>query len=185
MRSPKVLLLSAILSSVIFFVVTSFVTEENIEKENFSIEKARNEIGKELQGKVEYKTQAPPCIELHNSLEKYTAEYKIPTKIAYRIAFSETRYQGPLHWNYDHQKTSSAGALGPMQVMYSTAKSMFPNETFTPTELKNDIDFNVHCSMKLLRKLMDRYGNWKIVLGAYSTGRPCINGYSEKICNNL
>jgi hypothetical protein len=123
----------------------------------------------------------PPCIELHNCLEKYSEEYGIPKNIAYGVAFSETRYKGPTHWDYSHDKSSGAGALGPMQIMYSTAKGLFPDKTFSREHLKTDIDFNVHCSMKLLRKLYNKYSNWKIVLGAYNTGTPCINGYAHKV----
>jgi soluble lytic murein transglycosylase-like protein len=123
----------------------------------------------------------PPCIELHNCIEKYSEEYKIPKNIAYGVAFSETRYEGPTHWNYSHEKSSGAGALGPMQVMYSTAKGLFPDKIFSRAELMSDIDFNVHCSMKLLKKLFDKYSSWKVALGAYNTGTPCINGYAEKV----
>ena len=31
--------------------------------------------------------------------------------------------------------------------------------------------------------LYDKYGNWKIVFGCYNTGRPCVNGYAEKVYN--
>jgi soluble lytic murein transglycosylase-like protein len=50
-------------------------------------------------------------------------------------------------------------------------------------DLISDIDLNVETSMKLLRKLHDKYGNWKIVFGCYNTGTPCVNGYAEKVFN--
>jgi hypothetical protein len=37
--------------------------------------------------------------------------------------------------------------------------------------------------MKLLRKLYDKYKNWKIVFGCYNTGRPCVNDYAERVYN--
>ena len=127
--------------------------------------------------------QSPPCVELYNTIDKYSDEYGIPKNIAFGIAFSETRYSGPLQWEYNHNRQSSAGALGPMQVMYTTAQGLFPGKKFTKNDLSTDIDFNVHCSMKLMRKLYDKYGNWKIALGTYNTGRPCVNGYAEKVYN--
>jgi soluble lytic murein transglycosylase-like protein len=127
--------------------------------------------------------KSPPCVELYNCIEKYSEEYQVPRNIAFGVAFSETRYKGPMDWGYDHDKTSGAGALGPMQVMYPTAKGLFPEKEFSREELKSDIDFNVHCSMKLLRKLYNKYNNWKLVLGAYNTGTPCVNGYAEKVYN--
>jgi soluble lytic murein transglycosylase-like protein len=126
---------------------------------------------------------SPPSIELFQAIEKHAETYKIPRRYAYGIAYSETRYEGPFDWSYKPDLTSSAGAVGPMQVMYSTAKGLFPEKTFNVEHLRKDIDFNVECSMKLLRKLHDKYGDWKIVFGCYNTGRPIVNGYAEKVFN--
>ena len=46
-----------------------------------------------------------------------------------------------------------------------------------------DIDFNVECSLKLLRQLYDRYGDWKLVFGAYNTGKPIVNEYAINVYN--
>lgn len=127
--------------------------------------------------------ESPPCVKLYQAIEKYSAEYEVPENIAFGVAFSETRYRGPFDWSYNHGKTSGAGALGPMQVMYSTAKGLFPDEIFSREKLMTDIDFNVHCSMKLLRKLYNKYSDWKTCLGAYNTGTPCVNGYAVKVYN--
>ena len=42
-------------------------------------------------------------------------------RYAYGIAYAETRYKGPFHWNYNPAQTSCVGAEGPMQIMLSTA----------------------------------------------------------------
>ena len=128
-------------------------------------------------------SSSPPSIELFQAIEKHAETYSIPRRYAYGIAYSETRYEGPFDWTYKPDLTSSAGAVGPMQVMYSTAKGLFPEKTFNVEHLRTDIDFNVECSMKLLRKLHDKYGDWKIVFGCYNTGRPIVNGYAEKVFN--
>ena len=125
----------------------------------------------------------PPCIELNSAIDKYAEVYKIPKRFAYAIAYSETRYGGPFDWGYDHRQTSPLGALGPMQVMYSTAKLLFPNKQFTEKYLKDNIDFNVECSLKLLSVLFVKYNNWKVVFGAYNTGKPIINQYAENVYN--
>jgi len=125
----------------------------------------------------------PPCKHLFKAIRKYSTKYNIPKEYAYGIAWNETRYKGPFHWDYDHRLSSSAGAVGPMQVMYSTAKLMFPKKHFNTEFLKSDIDFNVECSMKLLRVLHDKYKNWKIVFGAYNTGKPMINDYALRVFN--
>lgn len=126
-------------------------------------------------------TNSLPCVQMFYSIEKYSEKYRIPKNFAYGIAYEETRYGGPFQWTYDHAQTSSAGAVGPMQVMYTTAQMMFPNRKFSKEKLRTDIDFNVECSMKLLRHLHDRYGNWKLVFGAYNTGRPLVNQYAENV----
>jgi len=50
-------------------------------------------------------------------------------------------------------------------------------------KLKGDIAYNVMTSMKLLRTLYDKYGDWKTVFGAYNTGRPMVNQYALDVYN--
>jgi len=124
----------------------------------------------------------PIAVRMFSSIEKYAAKYDIPLRYALGIAYTETRYEGPFHWRYNPKQKSSAGALGPMQIMPSTA-NMIWGRSISRDELISNIDLNVETSMKLLRKLYDKYGNWKIVFGCYNTGRPCVNGYAEKVFN--
>jgi hypothetical protein len=124
---------------------------------------------------------SPTSLTLHELIEKYSDIYSIPKYIAYNIAFLETRYQGPFHWSYNPSRTSPVGAVGPMQIMPATAKLI--NKTSVPVnKLRNDIDLNIEISMKLLRRLYNKYPNWAIVCGCYNTGRPIINGYA-KFCS--
>ena len=99
------------------------------------------------------------------------------------IAFAETRYKGPFHWRYNHAQTSCVGAEGPMQIMLSTAHGN-NKDNVSRERLRTDIEYNVRTSMKLLRKLHNIYGNWKLVFGCYNTGRPCVNGYAENVYNH-
>ena len=41
------------------------------------------------------------CIQMFESIEKWSDFYNIPKSYAYGIAYEETRYEGPLHWNYN------------------------------------------------------------------------------------
>jgi soluble lytic murein transglycosylase-like protein len=122
----------------------------------------------------------PPCIQMYNFIEKYSRMYNIPRKYAYGIAYKETTYLGPDHTNYNPYRVSSAGAVGPMQVMPATAE-MVNGKRPTHEKLKNDIEYNVRTSMKLLRQLKDRHKNWKLAFGAYNTGRPVINEYAKDV----
>ncbi len=123
----------------------------------------------------------PACIQMYFSIEKFADKYNIPKRFAYGIAFAETRYAGPFDWDYKHTQESFAGAIGPMQIMPSTARMMWPDSSISNKKLMHDIQFNVETSMKLLRILHNKYGDWKIVFGCYNTGRPCVNGYAEKV----
>jgi soluble lytic murein transglycosylase-like protein len=126
---------------------------------------------------------SPPCLQMYYLIDKYAEQYDIPRKYAYGIAYCETRYTNPFQWNYNHKQTSYAGAVGPMQVMMPTARMMWPKRKFTKADLKDNIQFNVETSMKLLRYLHNRYGNWKLVFGAYNTGRPMVNQYALNVYN--
>jgi len=120
---------------------------------------------------------------MYESIERYSEKYRIPKRFAYGIAYKETGYGGPFDWDYDHRRTSPVGALGPMQIMPGTAKMMWKGEKISGNKLKNDIDFNVQTSMKLLRHLYDKYKDWKIVFGCYNTGHPLVNQYAIDVYN--
>jgi soluble lytic murein transglycosylase-like protein len=119
----------------------------------------------------------PAALQMFNAIEKYATEFDIPKHIMFNIAFKESRYMGPLHIEYMGNLGSTAGALGPMQIMVGTANSMRKTKV-SPHKLKNDIDFNVQTSAMLLRYLFDKYNDWKLVCGAYNTGRPLVNAYA-------
>jgi soluble lytic murein transglycosylase-like protein len=126
---------------------------------------------------------SPKSLKMYYYLDKYSDEYNIPKHIAYNISYMETRYKGPYHWEYMSGLSSSQGALGPMQIMIGTARSI-NKESVPSSKLKNDIGYNVETSMKLLQKLYNKYKNWEIVCGAYNTGKPVINSYARFCANH-
>jgi soluble lytic murein transglycosylase-like protein len=67
-----------------------------------------------------------------------------------------------------------------MQIMPQYA-APYVDGQFTKTQLRDNIEMNVKASMRMLRKLKDKHGDWKLAFGAYNTGRPCVNGYAEKV----
>ena len=124
----------------------------------------------------------PSCLQMYYYIEQYADSFDIPENYAFGIANSETGYNGPFHWSYNHKQLSSAGAVGPMQIMPATATMVNGNKV-SKTKLKSDVEYNVRTSMKLLRQLYDKYGDWQIVFGCYNTGRPCVNKYAIKVYN--
>ena len=125
----------------------------------------------------------PPCIQMYNCIEYYADSFNIPKRYAYGIAQVETGYNGPFHWRYNPAQTSYAGALGPMQILLSTARGL-NKDRVSREQLKTDIEYNVRTSMKMLRRLYKKYKNWGIVFGYYNTGYPQINGYAIKVLNH-
>ena len=125
---------------------------------------------------------APICLKMYNSIEKYSKKYHIPQHIAYNVAFRETRYQGPFHWTYTPNHVSFAGAVGPMQIMTRFAHK-YAGRIVTDKELINDIDLNVKVSMRMLRAWYDTYHSWGLACGGYNTGSPVINEYASFCIN--
>ena len=123
----------------------------------------------------------PNSIVMFDFIDKLSTKYCIPKHVAFNIAFLETAYRGPFDWKYNPNRTSPSGAVGPMQIMPSTATFINGKKTSTK-KLKTDIKLNVETSMKLLSYLYEKYGDWGIVCGAYNTGRPIINKYA-KFCD--
>jgi soluble lytic murein transglycosylase-like protein len=127
-----------------------------------------------------------PSSQIYFSINKYCDIYNVPKKIAFNVATLETGWKGPKKSNkYNPHQISTAEAYGPMQVLHSTALDVWKDDsivvkTITKNRLLNDIDFNVHTSIRYLRYLHDRYGDWTIVLGYYNTGYPKINEYAMK-----
>lgn len=126
---------------------------------------------------------SPPSLQMYNYIKAYADTFDIPLRFAFGIAKVETGYTGPMQWRYNPGQISCAGAVGPMQVMVATARYI-NKDNVSKERLRTDIEYNVRTSMKLLRKLYNLRGDWKVVFGEYNTGRPCINGYSHKVYNH-
>ena len=111
---------------------------------------------------------SPPSLQMYKYIKAY--------------ANTETGYRGPFHWRYNPAQTSSAGALGPMQILLSTARYINKDNVSRET-LKTDIEYNVRTGLKYLRRLYNIYGRWDLVFGYYNTGYPQVNGYAHKVLN--
>jgi soluble lytic murein transglycosylase-like protein len=135
---------------------------------------------------VEYSEEtissAPPSVQMYHYIRKYAREYDIPEEYAFSVAYQETGYRGPLHFTYQPNQTSFAGAKGAMQIMPATA-AFIQGKRVSDRQLLHDIELNVLISMKLLRRLKRQYKDWGLAFGAYNTGRPCVNEYARKVLN--
>lgn len=161
------LTLGSFLTLIIISVISFKLAERNKERDTIILEKHIEDTD-------------PSCLRMYYYIEQYSDSFNIPKKYAFGIANVETSYDGPFDWSYNHKQSSYAGAIGPMQIMPSTAQ-LINKEKVSNQKLKNDIEYNVMTSMKLLRHLYNTYGDWGLVFGAYNTGRPIVNKYAKKV----
>ena len=116
-------------------------------------------------------------LQMYESIEHWSDSFNIPKHIAYNVAWLETRYQGPFHFDYNPYQTSSAGAVGPMQIITRWAKP-YVRKRLSEKELKTNIDLNVKISMQMLRKWYSIHHDWTLACGAYNSGSPIRNDYA-------
>lgn len=122
-------------------------------------------------------------LQMYESIEHWSDSFKVPKHIAYNVAYLETRYKGPFDFNYEHRKTSSAGAVGPMQIITRWAHR-YAGRHVTEKELRTNIDLNVMVSMKMLRARYNTTHDWATACGGYNTGRPIVNDYAHFAVSN-
>ena len=158
--------------SLIILTCSFYVEEDKIDK---IVEVDLGELGKGV--------TSPTSLKMYELIEKYSKEYDIPRYIAYNVSYKETHYGGPFDWNYNPEQQSPVGAVGPMQVMVATATGINKRK-ISREVLRTDIRLNIETSMKLLRKLHNKYGRWDLVCGCYNTGRPMVNDYARFCATN-
>jgi soluble lytic murein transglycosylase-like protein len=105
---------------------------------------------------------------LQNLAPLITAEASaqgVPPEIALQIAQQES---GMCHWNADGSvKRGSAGEIGVMQIMPSTA----------PGVNLFDVNANIHFGMGYLASLYQQFGDWNLAAAAYNWGPSRVAGY--------
>lgn len=135
-----------------------------------------------LMSNSEPKTERTAAERMYSAITAYADTFDVPLHIAFNVATIETSYRGPEDSTYNHKRVSSAGAVGPMQIMPRYA-SWFAGFPVQRQELKDSIELNVWLSMKILAYQYKRYGSWEKATGAYNTGKPIINSYARKATN--
>lgn len=106
-------------------------------------------------------------------IKKYSMKYEVPKNIILAVIEIESGYGN--HNNYNPHVISSVGALGPMQVMLTTARDIMNNPKITKDELLNNIELNINCGVKYLSMMYNIYNNWELTLISYNAGPSRAN----------
>lgn len=101
-------------------------------------------------------------------IDVYSKKYNVPKDVIYAVAKIESGYG--LHKDYNPFVVSSVGALGPMQVMLTTAQEIMDKPRLTKKELLYDIKLNVESGVKYLSIMYNTYNNWELTLISYNAG---------------
>lgn len=113
------------------------------------------------------------------AVEMYCEKYAVPSALAFAVIKVES--------NFKSDAVSSAGAIGLMQLLPSTAQwlaSIYFNENPDEVDLY-DADTNIRYGVYYLQYLFSRFGSWEKAIIAYNWGegnfRDFIdsNGYTE------
>lgn len=120
---------------------------------------------------------APKSYQTWYYTKKYLKVYKnVPVKMAKNILRQETGFTHPLDFKYNPHLTSSAGAVGPWQIMPSTGKYVGGSQV-TANKLKMDVNLNSKIGIKYLSSLIKQYG-YLHAAGFYNTGYVKVNNYA-------
>ncbi|MBE6066209.1 MAG: lytic transglycosylase domain-containing protein [Clostridium lundense] len=105
-------------------------------------------------------------LKIEEAVEKASKKYGIDKELINTIIYHESRFKPNV--------TSSAGAMGLMQLMPGTAKAMGVKNPY-------DIEDNVMGGTKLLKTLLETYGNSKeLALAGYSAGTGTVEKLEVK-----
>ena len=112
-------------------------------------------------------------IDYSEYVEKYSKEYEVDKYLIYATIKAES--------NFNPEAKSSQGAIGLMQLLYSTAEEIAPRAGIEVTEENiYDPDININLGTKLLSILIQKYGNNELALAAYNAGPGNVDSWINK-----
>lgn len=111
----------------------------------------------------EYMDEATTTVSLNDIFAKAAKEYNVPINLLQAIGKAESAFKP--------DATSHCGAMGIMQLMPATAKSLGVKDAYDPEQ-------NIMGGAKLISGLLDQYnGDTKLALAAYNAGSGNVRKY--------
>lgn len=108
-----------------------------------------------------------------NYVVKYSDEYNLDKSLVYAIIKVES--------NFDHNATSSAGAMGLMQIIPTTAKWIADelNYDYKQVDLYNP-ETNINFGCFYLKYLQNKFDDIEIIICAYNAGETVVKNWLDE-----
>lgn len=103
-----------------------------------------------------------PSSKYDGIISRMSEKYNVPEQFIRSVIRAES--------DFNPNSLSSAGAMGLMQLMPETAKSVGVTDPYDPEQ-------NIEGGTKLLKSYIDKYGDLKLVLAAYNAGPGAVAKY--------
>lgn len=99
--------------------------------------------------------------DIRSLIEESARRYGVPVRIAQNLAMAES--------SMNPKAVSPAGAIGVMQLMPSTARSLGV-DPYDPAQ-------NIEGGIRYLKQQYDRFGSWPLAVAAYNSGPSTVQKY--------
>ncbi|WP_010239705.1 lytic transglycosylase domain-containing protein [Clostridium arbusti] len=105
-------------------------------------------------------------LSIDEAVDNASKKYGVDKKLVLAVIQQES--------SFNPSSTSSAGAMGLMQLMPGTAKELGVSNAY-------DINQNVDGGTKYLKSLLDTFGDYKMAIAAYNAGPGAVKSSGENI----